>query len=82
MLSSKGNATLTLNDVRDFQFRLYEGRAAHEDQAEHIDYMKVLQSVLSKNVPAERSNGIMNLCYILFYPKATPEEIKSALVNL
>lgn len=81
VLSNKGNAKFDLNDVRDFQSRLYEGRAIQEDLAEHIDYMKVLQGVLSKNVPSERSNGILNLCYIFFYRNTKSEEIESALVN-
>lgn len=82
VLSSKGNARIDSEDVRDFQFRIYEGRAMQEDLAEHIDYMKVLQAVLSKNVPSERYNGIMNLCYIFFYPNVTTVEIDGALVNI
>lgn len=82
LLSSKGNATLSVDDVREFQKRLYEGRDAKEDRAEHIDYMKVLEKVLSKKMPAERYIGIMNLCYIFFYPDAKQQEIESALVNM
>lgn len=45
-----------------------------------MDILKIFQSILSKQLPPERSQGIMNLLYICFYTDATTEEIESALV--
>lgn len=46
-----------------------------------IDELKILKSVLSKQMPSEQYNGMLNLLYILAYPNATTEEIQSALVK-
>lgn len=46
-----------------------------------LDYYKILQSTLSKHLPAERYNGIINLFYINLVPNATADEIASTLVN-
>lgn len=49
-------------------------------RAIQIDKLKILQSVLSKDLPPERYNGLINLSYVFVYPNATTEEIESALV--
>lgn len=46
-----------------------------------IETLKVIQSILAQNMPAERYNGLINLCFVLYYPNVTSEEIESALVS-
>lgn len=43
--------------------------------------LKELQTILSKELPPERYNGIMDLFYIIHNPKSTSEEIESSLVK-
>lgn len=45
-----------------------------------MDDLKILQSILSKQLPPERYNGILNLFYIFLDRNATSEEIENTLV--
>lgn len=72
---------IDMNQLRDFfatddYFKILEG----EQIAMEMDGLKKYQSILSKELPPEQCNGIMNLAYILHNPKATTEEIESTLV--
>lgn len=64
--------------VRDFHTFLNEQLASNNAwiEAKRIDYIKVLQLILSKNLPPERYNAIINLYYVL-----VSEQIESALIN-
>lgn len=46
-----------------------------------IENLQMIQVVLSQHMPAERYNGLMNLCFLLYYPNVTSEEIESTLVS-
>lgn len=48
--------------------------------AKIMEMLKEYQSYLSKELPSERYNGIINLLYIIYNPKATSDQIESALV--
>ena len=45
-----------------------------------MDRLKTLQTILSKEMPPERYNGIINVNYILLNHYSTSEEIESSLV--
>lgn len=45
------------------------------------DHLKVLQMIMSKNVPPERYIGILNLSTAFYYTNVTTEDIEHALVN-
>lgn len=51
-----------------------------ESKAIRVDYLKIFQSILSKQFPPERYNGVVNVIFASAYSYATTEEI-SALVN-
>lgn len=72
--------------MKEFQSKIYNLRnetTTHRAVTEAfvVDYLKVAQSILSKQLPAERYNGIINLEYVLAYPNATTDETESALVT-
>lgn len=46
-----------------------------------MDYYKILQWTLAKQLPPERYNGILNLFYINLHPNSSAEEIATTLVN-
>lgn len=45
-----------------------------------LDNANILQTILSKQLPSERFNGLVNLIYAV-RPSATSEEVQSALVK-
>lgn len=45
-----------------------------------IDRVKIIQTILSRQLTPEQYNGFINLDYSLTYQNATSEEIESALV--
>lgn len=45
-----------------------------------MERLKEFQSFLSKELRPEQYNGIINLMYIIYNPKATSDQIESALV--
>lgn len=45
-----------------------------------MEEQKIFHSFLSKQLPPERYNGLVNWCYIFLYENATSEEIEGALV--
>lgn len=82
---NKTNAKIDVEAVRDYQSRSYKHiymRNNPEEMVKALDISKMLQSLLSKDVPAERSNNAFNLFFALGYPNATSEEIESALVSI
>lgn len=44
------------------------------------DFLKMAETIWSKQLPPERYNGIINLEFALVNPNATKDEIASALV--
>lgn len=59
----------------------YYGFNSAERKVGMIDRFKTHQLILSKHLPAERYNGVMNLLYATYCPDATTAEIESALVD-
>lgn len=45
-----------------------------------VDNLQIIQSLLSKQLPPEQFNGVINL-FLAFRPNATEEEIQNAVVN-
>lgn len=76
------NATIDVESVRVFQSSLFERANMKSLLAQHIDHMKAFHTKLSKEVPAERLNGVMNFYLIIAYPNATTEEVKIVLVTI
>lgn len=72
-----------MDNVKEFHSFLNERRALNLSWSEGrcIDYVKLLHLILSKNIPPERYNGIINLYFALAHSNATTEQIKSALVK-
>lgn len=56
------------------------GKVSALDIAIELDDMKIVQSILSKQLPPERYNGVINVLYIFKYKNATTEEIENTLV--
>lgn len=48
----------------------------------YFDYVKNYETILSKELPPERYNGIIALLNVLGNVDATPQEIESSLVSL
>lgn len=73
---------IDLNQLRDFHSTdfYYSKQFEGAELATEIDKLKELKSILSKELPPERYNGIINLIYIFRNPKATSEEIENSLV--
>lgn len=69
---SKGNATIDVNTMKDHSKVVPEHKL--------IDNVKIFQTLLLKQLPAERCNGLINLIYAT-RPNATESEIQSALVH-
>lgn len=74
----KDNTKIDANNLSDF-YSMKDN--ATTGALAKLDYYKILQSTLSKQLPPERYNGILNLYYINLYPNATAEEIANTLVN-
>lgn len=66
------NSKINVND--------FEIRSKTVPDYKILDNVRILQTILSKHLPAERSNGIIDLIYVA-RPSATSEEIQSALVK-
>lgn len=45
-----------------------------------LEYYKIGQTILSKQFPSDRYNGIINMFYIYLNHNATSEEIQNVLV--
>lgn len=81
-MQKEKNSKIDVNNVRDYQSKNeFLRRASAGDIAGVMDELKVFQSILSKDLPPERYNGILDLRYVIFYQNATSNEIKSALVK-
>lgn len=77
------NSKIDMKQLRDFHSTdPYFIKADGKDIAFKMDEVKECQSILSKELPPERYNGIINLIYIFNNPKATSEEIEYTLVNM
>lgn len=68
------NSTITVDAVKDFR------RHLHFDNGDQIDRAYVLKVQLSKQLPPERVNSIINLI-LMFRRSATDNEIENALVG-
>lgn len=75
----QNNTKIDVNSLKEF-YSSKESFQRNSAGASAIEYYKILESTLSKQLPPERYNGIINLFYILLYPDATSEEIASTLV--
>lgn len=53
-----------------------------EDGARPLDYLNILQSILSKKMQPERFNGILLLKYVLRIPNTKYSDVENALVNI
>lgn len=72
-LTTSDNSTIDVNMIRDHSKTVPEYKV--------IDSVKIFQTVLSNQLPPERTSGIINLIYATRL-SATTEEIQSALVNV
>lgn len=72
---NKTDSKIDINDIRNFQSHYqsigYEIR---------IDGLRIFQAILSKELPPEQYNGIVNVEYAIVCENATSDEIGSALV--
>lgn len=73
------NSKINEKNVRDFYAYFNRGRA-NSTPPMRIDHLKVFQSILSRKLPSERYNGVVNFFYIISYLNATTEEIENTLV--
>lgn len=74
---SRADTKIDENQVREYHSL---GNSSATDIAIAMDELKILQSILSRQLPSERYNGYINLIYILLYPNATSTEIEGSLV--
>lgn len=81
-IRGENNSKMNVESVRDHVAKLFENEFFRENILGMIDSLKVIQLVLSQNLPPKRHNGLMNLCFLLFYPNVTTEEIENTLVNM
>lgn len=79
----QNNEKIDVNGLKEFYSlkESYHHGAPGMDYIQKLDYYKIVASTLSKQLPAERYNGIINLYYIILYPNATPDEIANTLVS-
>lgn len=75
------NQKVDVSKIKDLYTTEPEFKRSDGDIAMEIDDLKIFESILSKQFPSERYNGMVNLLYVLTNPKATSEEIQSALVR-
>lgn len=81
----KNTSKIDVNGVRKYKSVDRFGNATSmsaEEAIGWIEYLKIFQIDLSKQLPPERYNGIINLIYITLYPNATRNEIEGGLVNI
>lgn len=75
------NSTIDMDQLKDFHSTdAFFSRASAAEIAIKMENIKILQSILSRQLPSERYNGIINSFYVFMYQNATSEEIESALV--
>lgn len=75
------NSTIDVEYVKYIHSVSYQPWENITDLAVTMDNVEILRLVLSKQLPAERYNGLINLFYIFENPNATLTEITSALVK-
>lgn len=73
-----GNAIVVVNTMKD----IYKSDQylTEKEVAMAIDDLKIVQTILSKQMPPEQYNGILNFRYMHINPNTTSEEIDNALV--
>lgn len=76
------NSKIDEKVVKDHFVEAYYEFTDPADIHEKLDHLKIAQSILSRQLPPERYQGILNFCYIFSYPNATNEEINSVLVMI
>lgn len=82
-ISKDKNGVIDVEYVREFHAVLNEEWSSIRVwDVKFVDRIKILRSILSKNAPPQRYNGIINLLFVIGYPYATSDEIKSALVRM
>lgn len=79
-ISRRENGIIDGKMLRNYHSYVLSSNANVLGNAGKIDRLKIYQSILSKQLPPERYNGIVNLFYGIEYPDATTEEIESVLV--
>lgn len=76
------NTKIDVNQVKDFHSSdAFIKQMTDLETAIRMEHVKILESILSKDLPPERYTGILNLFYVFINRNATTEEIESALVN-
>lgn len=85
--TKQNNVKIDVNGLKEFhsmkEIFYRDPTRPHDSDTDYIaklDYFKILESTLSKQLPPERYNGIINLVYIMLHPNATSEEIANTLV--
>lgn len=78
--SNHENAKIDVNKMKDFYMSELYFKRPNEEIAMEIDDLKIVQTILSKQIPPELYNGIVNFLYMLTNPNTTSEEIGSNLV--
>lgn len=75
------NAKIDLDQVKDYYLKRNPHSTLRETALKtRMEEFKIWQSMFSKQLPAERYNGFINLLYIFENPNATSDEIQSVLV--
>lgn len=82
-ISQKQNNTkLYVNDTEYlYSMNANDLKPGYRKLPEILDTYKMLESILSKQFPSERYNGIVNMFYVSANPNATSEEIASVVVS-
>lgn len=73
------NSKIDVNQVKNFSSK--DPSRSTVLKAIYIDYLRISQKILSKQLQSERYNGVVNLLFVCIVDYATTEEIRSALVN-
>lgn len=50
------------------------------DECLLVNKINIIQSIMLKQLPAERISGVVNLCYVL-YGNGTEQDVENALVK-
>lgn len=77
----ENNTRIDVNQMKHF----YSTSDYHRNMtilniAQKLEELKIIRSIVSKQLPPKRYNGIINLFYVVLYPNATSENIQSTLV--
>ena len=81
MIPKESNSKINVNNVKDFYTKNDFSKGNDEAYVRVLmETVKIIQTILSRQLPPERYNGMINLSFIALYQNATTEEIQSSLV--